>query len=360
MQSTVRFGVIGAGKIGRLRVRSILEEPAAQLAAVMDVSPAAAERAAHGTGATATSDSDRFFDTPMDAVVVSTPGAAHEDACLAAFSRGLHVLCEKPLANTLEGCQRILDAAIDARVSLAVGFNLRYYPAFRFVKDTVDAGLIGELDHLRVFGGQDGLSNFKFDWEYRAPASGGGAMMDVGIHMTDLARYILGEIAEVYGVMSESVWQVPGSEDNAIAVLRSPEGVAASYHATWTEWKGYGIFLEAYGSRGMVRGSYAPMQNLLIRQDRPGGVRRTTRLRYPEIMVREKLRTWQSTALIAFKEELADFIALTRGRTDVRIADGFAGLRAVEVADAVRRSARSGSAVNLPVLGRMAVGTSSR
>jgi hypothetical protein len=174
MQDTVRFGVIGAGKIGRLRVRSIVEEPAAQLAAVMDVSPAAAARAAHGTGATATSDIDRFFDTPMDAVVVSTPGPAHEDACLAAFSRGLHVLCEKPLANTVEGCQHILDAAIDAGCPRRIRPPL--LPAFRFVKDTVAQVDPGAT--ICVFGG-DGLSN-SFDWGTGSHVRD-GAMMDVGI-----------------------------------------------------------------------------------------------------------------------------------------------------------------------------------
>jgi predicted dehydrogenase len=221
------------------------------------------------------------------------------------------------------------------------------------VKDTIDSGLIGELDHLRVFGGHEGLPKFRIDWQYKAPESGGGAMMDVGVHMTDVARYLLGEITDVYGMMSEDVWKVPGSEDNAMAVLRNPAGVSASYHATWTEWKGYRFYVEAYGSLGMVRGYYAPMRNLLITQERPEGPTRTRRLWYPGIMLREKLKSWHSTALLSFKGELTDFLAMTEGRFDVPLADGFAGLRAVEVADAVRRSSESKEAVHLPVLGRM-------
>ncbi|MDQ2963863.1 MAG: Gfo/Idh/MocA family oxidoreductase [Pseudomonadota bacterium] len=349
----VRIGVIGAGKIGRLRIQSIIEHPKAGLAAVMDTSAEAAASAVQGTEAHATTDFERFFAADMDAVVISTPAPAHEAACLAAFDRGWHVLCEKPLSNTVESCRRIVQAAIAAKRTLGVGFNLRYYPAFRFVKDTVARGAIGDIDHLRVFGGHEGLPKFTHEWEYKAPASGGGAMMDVGIHMTDLTRYILGDITEVYGVMSESVWHVPGSEDNAMAVLRNPEGVTALYHATWTEWKGYGISLEVYGNRGMVRGSYAPMQNLLITQDRPGGSRRTKRRLYPEIILREKAKTWRSTALISFRDELADFIAMTEGRTDVAIADGYAGQRSVEVAEAVRRCTESHEVIHLPVLGRM-------
>jgi predicted dehydrogenase len=351
----MRIGVIGAGVIGQLRAQTIRERSDTTLAAVLDVSADAARRAAAGTTArVCTTDLDSFFDVPMDAIVVSTPVHVHEPACIAAFARGLHVLCEKPLSNTVESCRRIVDAAIGANCVLAVGFNLRYYPAIAFVKDAIDRGLIGDIDHLRIFGGHEGLPKFRADWQYRAPESGGGAMMDVGIHMTDLARYFLGEISDVYGVMSESVWHVPGSEDNAVAVFRNPAGTPAIYQATWNEWKGYVMFVEAYGNRGMVRGSYAPMQNVLITQDQPGAARKTTRRFYPEIMIREKLQSWHSTARLSFSGELRDFLARIGGRCDVALADGYDGLRSVEVAAAVRESTTRGEAVRLPALGRMA------
>jgi predicted dehydrogenase len=178
-------------------------------------------------------------------------------------------------------------------------------------------------------------------------------MMDVGIHMSDLARYLLGEVSTVYGFMSGSVWNVPGSEDNAVAIFVSSDGVPATYHATWDEWKGYKIYVEAYGANGMVRGSYAPMYNLLITQNHPGGPRKKTSRYYPEIIVREKLKSWTSTALSSFKEELRDFLAATKGNVNVPLADGFAGLRALEIAAAVRESTRTREAVHLSPLGRM-------
>lgn len=349
----MRIGVVGAGVIGQLRAQSIRENPATRLAAVFDPSPDAAARAAGDSGAVTPASLESFLDVDMDAVVVSSPVHVHEGACLGALARGRHLLCEKPLSNTVASCRRIVDAALAADRVLAVGFNLRYYPAIKFVKDTIDAGRIGRLDHLRIFGGHEGIPKFRSEWEYKAPESGGGAMMDIGVHMSDLARFILGEITEVYGIMSESVWKVAGSEDNAIAIFRNPAGIYASYHATWTEWKGYGFFLEAYGDLGMVRGAYAPMQNLLITQDRPGGPRTSRRLRYPEIMVREKLKTWHSTAILSFAGELADFLAMTEGRPAGPLADGYAGLRAVEVAAAVRQSSESREVVRLPALGRM-------
>ena len=344
----MRFGLVGAGKIGRLRARAIRQFPGWSLAAVFDPVEQSTRDVASDTGARACASLDEFLDVPMDAVLVSSPVHQHVEPCLGAFARGLHVLCEKPLANSVESSREIVRAAEQSGRVLAVGFNLRYYPAFRFMKDVIDEGRIGTLDHLRVFGGHEGLSKFTHDWEYRAPESGGGAMWDVGIHMTDLARYYIGDITEVYGTMSERIWRVPGSEDNAMAIFRGASGVTASYQATWTEWKGYGIAVEAYGDRGMVRAEYAPMRNLLITQDRPGGHRRVERRRYPGIMVREKLRTWQSTALLSFVDELRDFERLTKGLSGTRIADGRAGLRAVEVADAVRRSTMTGQAVRLP------------
>jgi len=349
----MRIGLVGAGKIGRLRAQSIRSNPDTELVAVLDLTEEAAAPALVGTNAKAFTDLDAFQDVDMDAVFVASPIHVHDDPCLGAFERGRHVLCEKPLSNTVPACQKIVEAAQAADRVLAVGFNLRYYPAIAFVKQTLDDGVIGKLDHLRVYGGHEGVPKFDYDWQYKAPESGGGAMMDVGLHMTDVARYLMGEITEVYGVMTESVWNVPGSEDNAMALLRNDEGVTATYHATWSEWKGYQCFVEAYGSHGMVRGFYAPMGNVLITQETPGGATKTQKLRYPEIMLREKLKTWQTTALLSFEAELRDFVELTGGNHDVRIADGYAGLRTVEVAAAVRESGETRQAVRLPHLGRM-------
>ena len=349
----MKIGIIGAGTIGQLRIQSVRENPSTELAAVLDVSAPVADRAVSGTNARACKDLASFLDIDMDAVIVSTPPHLHEEACVASLERGRHVLCEKPLSNTVDAGRRIVDAALKANKVLAVGFNMRYYPCVKFVKDAIVQGRIGRLDHLRVFGGHDGLSNFRADWQYRAPESGGGAMMDVGIHMSDLARYLLGEVTTVYGFMSESIWKVPGSEDNAVAVFLSSEGIPATYHATWDEWKGYQIYIEAYGTQGMVRGSYAPMYNLLITQDRPGGPRKKTHRYYPEIMIREKVKSWKSTALLSFKEELRDFLSTTNGVVDVPLADGYAGLRALEVAAAVRQCTLKKEVVQLPPLGRM-------
>lgn len=349
----MRFGVVGAGVIGQMRARTIHEHEGAELVGVLDPDAGNARTAVDAFGGRAAASLEELLNLGVDALVVSSPVHFHEEACVQAFSAGVAVLCEKPLSNSAASCRRIVDAAQSSGQLLAVGFNHRYYPSMKFLKEAVAEGRIGALTHVRVFGGHDGLHNFRADWQYKAPESGGGAMMDVGIHMTDLARYVVGEITDVYGVMSNKVWQVEGSEDDAVAVFRSPEGIPVWYMATWNEWRGYGFYVEAYGDRGMVRGFYAPMQNLLITQDRPGGARTQVKKYYPEIMIREKLKSWTSTALLSFKEELVDFHRMFEGDMSVALADGFAGLRAVEIAEAVRESTASRQAVQLAPLGRM-------
>ncbi|NNG15090.1 MAG: Gfo/Idh/MocA family oxidoreductase [Gemmatimonadales bacterium] len=344
---TVKLGVIGAGIVGTLRAQSIRENPTTELVAVADTDIEQAQRAAQGTQAQIFADYRQLLESSLDAVIVSSPLPLHEEHVSTALGAEKHVLCEKPLSNTVGSCRRILTLASTVNAHLAVGFNHRYYPSIKFLKQAVEEGRIGTLDHLRIFGGHDGLANFRSDWQYRAPESGGGAMMDVGIHMTDLAHYLLGDVTEVYGVASNRIWKVVGSEDNALAILKNPEGIPALYQATWTEWKGYRFYVEAYGDLGMVRGYYAPMFNLLVTQTKPGGPRKRTIKLYPEIILRERFKSWTSTALISFREELQDFLKVLAGDDNVPLADGVAGLRAMEIADAVYRSTASGKAVTL-------------
>jgi predicted dehydrogenase len=340
----MNIAVIGAGVIGQLRARSVAGNSKTSMRAIAEADAAVRPRL-NAFGVRVTGDYRELIDDrTIDAVILSTPVHLHEEMALAAFGAGKHVFCEKPLSNSVESCRRILDASRAAGRALAVGFNHRYYPAVTFVKQAIGEGRIGDLDHVRVFGGHDGLNNFRADWMYK-DVSGGGAMMDVGIHMTDLTRFVVGEVHQVYGVASNRVWNVPGSEDNALAIFKSDTGVPVFYQATWNEWKGYRFFLEAYGNLGMVRGYYAPMFNLLVTHDRPGAARKRTMKFYPEIIVREKLKGWQSTALLSFQEELGDFLAMIEGRP-VRLADGWSGLRAVEIAQAVYRS----TATDAPVV----------
>ena len=347
-----KIGIIGAGVIGRLRARTVHANAQTALTAVFDPDLALAAAAAVG-GAIPVTSLDALFDQPLDAVIISSPIHVHEAAAVEAFQRGLHVLCEKPLSNSVTSCRDMVAAAVSAERVFAVGFNQRLLPSMKYIRGILDAGTIGALDHVRLFGGHDGLGNFRTDWQYRMPESGGGATMDIGIHMADFGRYFLGDITEVYGSASERVWKLPGSEDNAIAIFHNQQGIPASYHATWNEWAGFRVVVEVYGELGMVRGSYGPMRNTLITHERPGARRRTTRKFYPDVILREKLQSWEVTTQLSFAEELEQFVARMEGATGGTLADGHDGLRAVEVAHAIRQSAHSRQVVQLPPLGPM-------
>lgn len=345
----MKIGIVGAaGKIGQMRVQNVLANPETELAAVLELDAERGRQVANG--APVFQDLDAFLATEMDAVIISTPAHVRAPIMLAAIERGLHILCEKPLTNRLDTAMQVFRAASDAGIVLGAGFNMRYYPAFAYVRDVLDQGLIGEIDHVRVYGGHSGLSNFTHDWEYRAEFSGGGALWDVGIHMTDMAHFVLGDIARIRGVTSNRVWQVPGSEDNALAIFESGAGIPAIYQATWNDWKGYKSAVEVYGTKGMVRGAYAPMETLLIIRDENGSVQRRHHNRFWRHQILERVKSWKITAVESFADELSDFIALTRGQAGLRIADAVAGVRAVEIATRLASPDNNGGTINLAEL----------
>jgi predicted dehydrogenase len=342
----LRLGIIGAGVVGQLRAEAARRAGKVVVAGIADVDGARARLVAGTVGAEVFTDYRRLLDTKIDGVLVCTPVPLHEQTVVAALEAGKHVLCEKPLASSVPACRRILAAAAAAGRKLAVGFNHRYYPSVKYLKRVIDEGVIGPLDHLRVFGGHEGLGQFRADWMYRGELSGGGAMMDLGLHVTDLVRFLVGDIREVYAATTNGVWRVEGSEDNALVLMKSADGVPVTYQATWSEWRGYRLWLEAYGLLGMARAQYAPTFNLVITQAAPGARRRRALKLHVSTNVGEKLFGWQRTARAAFAEELTDFASLIEGRP-VPLADGLAGLRAVEIAHAAYESSRRGERVLL-------------
>lgn len=344
----MKFGLIGAGGIGQVRAKAVGKVAGCELVALADVDQDRARALAPSTAVSIYTDYQRMLaDERVDAVIVSTPPQFHEEIVVAALAAGKHVLCEKPLANRLDACRRMVEAAGSAGKTLATGFNHRYFPAVQFVKQTLESGLIGELDHVRAFAGHTGLDQFSAAWMYDQKAIGGGALMDNGIHIIDLTRYILGEVAEVYGFATGNVWKLGLSEDNGCAILRSAGGKHAVLQATWTEWKGYRFYIEAYGSKGMARAYYAPMMSMAVFMDETGGARRRKLNFYPQVMLQEKLFGWQLTTEQALRREFADFVKLCAGQQGGTIADGFSGFRAVEIAHAVYRSTEERQPVRL-------------
>ena len=345
----MKFGLIGAGGIGAIRAAALARSKSCSLTAVHDVDEARARSVAQSARFHA--NVEELIESPdVEAVIISTPPQFHEPLAVAAAKVGKHALVEKPMAATPEACERMIDAARAAGTLLSVGYNQRYFPALKVVRDFVQSGEIGRLSHVRAYAGHVGLAEFKAPWMYDAAVMGGGALMDNGTHLVDLVRYVMGDPTEVYGQALHRVWGLD-VEDEAMALLRNEDGVVASIEASWDEWKGYRFHVEAYGDRGMARAYYAPMMATVVRMDRPGGQRKVERRFYPESILREKFRGWQSTAIQTFLEEFDDFAAAASGQQGSgRIALATDGLRAIQIAHAVYNSSRTGNRVLLDPL----------
>ena len=343
----MKFAIIGAGAIARLRKDAIEALDGSTLAGVFDVAPDRAAALAGQARAYASLD-EVLADSAVGTVVVCTPPNSHEDIAVAAVRAGKHVIVEKPMAPGLDACRRMIAAARDADRVMTVGFNHRYFPAVKEIRASIAAGRLGELTHVRGYTGHTGLSEFKAEWMYAKDVMGGGALYDNGIHMIDLVHHLMGPVTDVFGRTLNRTWQLDRVEDNGMALLGGANGTIGSVAASWTEWKGYKFYVEAYGTRGMARASYAPMHFMEVTMDRPGGARRKRRKFYLPAIFAEKFRGWQTTTVQSFVEEMTDFIALTEGRAPVGlIATAVDGFRSIEIAQAVYRSAETGSSVAL-------------
>ncbi|RXZ84776.1 gfo/Idh/MocA family oxidoreductase [Paenibacillaceae bacterium] len=141
----------------------------------------------------------------IDLVDINTPSDAHKEIAIAAAEAGKHVFCEKPLALSLEDSRAMLAAAEKAGVKHMVGFNYRFTPAVLLARKLIEEGRIGEIHHFRAWFLQDWIMDpdFPLVWRLQKEIAGSGSHGDLGAHLIDLARYLVGEFSEVIG-MSET------------------------------------------------------------------------------------------------------------------------------------------------------------
>lgn len=340
----MKFGLIGAGGIGRIRARAVNRTRGCRLVAVADTTIEVARKAASRARAQAFDSYERLLErADIDAVVVSTPVSSHEETVVAALESGKHVICESPLSGSVAGCRRMVETAERTGKVLTTGFNMRYLPAVRFVKDVLDTGVIGKLDHIRAYVGDMGLADFKAPWGSEGAEAGEGVPVGAGLGAIDISRYLMGEVSDVFGIATGNVRRLDGSEDDGFALMRGPRGTVATLHRGGPEGEGRRLHIEAYGEDGVATASYAPMTSSVVQTRGPGKARRRWNF-YSALNLEEQLRGWQWTAELAFHRQVADFVAACDGGPQ-NIADGYSGLRAAEIANAIYRSARQDEAV---------------
>ncbi|AZS37879.1 Glucose--fructose oxidoreductase [Microbacterium lemovicicum] len=381
MTDELRIAMIGHGFMGAAhsqgwrvapRFFDLPLEPVMQVVVGRDADGVRASAAKWGWAESATDWREVIERPDIDVVDIVTPGDTHAEIAIAALRAGKHVLCEKPLANTVAEAQEMTDAAAAASgVRAMVGFTYRRVPAATFARDLVAAGRIGDIRQVRAEYLQDWLSDADapLTWRLQKDRAGSGALGDIGAHAADLAEYITGQrLTSVSGILETLVTERPllgegvglsgtaSSERGAVTVDdvalftgRLESGALASFEATrFRTGRKNALRIEVSGSLGALSFDLERLNELeLYDATQPG-----TEQGFRRILVTEHdhpyLSPWWPTGHMlgyehGFSHQVRDLVVAIADGTQPRpsFADG---LHVQRVLDAVQRSSGAGSA----------------
>lgn len=255
--SKPRIGFLGVGWIGRHRMGAMLETGAVEAAAIADPSPErAAEAAMLAPEAEVVADLEGMLGLGLDGVVIATPSALHAAQSIAALNRGAAVFCQKPLGRTAAEVDAVVKAARTAARLLGVDLSYRFTDGMRHIRELVVSGELGKVYAADlVFHNAYGPDKA---WFYDPVLSGGGCVMDLGVHLVDLALWTLDfpEVTEVSAQLfagGEPLAHRPGQvEDYAVATLRLKDGGSVRLACSWKLQAGREADISAafYGTEG--------------------------------------------------------------------------------------------------------------
>jgi predicted dehydrogenase len=275
--------IIGCGLIGRKRAAALTR---ARLVACVDVDLERALQLAATVPDAEASDSWQpiIVRDDVDVVIVATTNDALSPISKAAVEAGKHVLVEKPAGRSVSEVASVRNAAARTGRRVRVGFNHRYHPALRKAHELVDSGVLGPLMFIRARYGHGGRLGYEREWRANPEISGGGELIDQGVHLIDLARWFLGEFSTVQGIATNYFWEMP-VDDNAFMTLRGPTGQVAFLHVSCTEWKNM-FSMEIYGRDGKLAidglgGSYGVERLIWYRMLPQMGPPETTSWEFP-------------------------------------------------------------------------------
>jgi predicted dehydrogenase len=239
-----RVALIGCGLVGQKRLNLL---PPGSVTMACDLNLSRAEQLAKKSpGCEFTDSVEKAVSSPnVDVVMIATINAALAPvACLAAQA-GKHVLMEKPGAIRMQELEELERISAAKGVRVRVGYNHRYHPAFMKALEIYRSGALGPMMFIRARYGQGGRIGYDREWRADPKLSGGGELIDQGVHLIDLAGLFLGEFTQVDGHVATYFWDMP-VDDNAFISLRNAQGQTAWLHASCTEWKNLFSF-EIYG-----------------------------------------------------------------------------------------------------------------
>jgi predicted dehydrogenase len=364
---TVRVGFVGYRFMGDAHANALErlsmffpEAPRTDRHVLVGRDETALANAAEQLGFSTTATDWRAVLSEVDVLYVLTPNAVHPEPSIEALERGVHVLCEKPLAPTLEGAEEMVEAARESSALAATAFNYRFVPALQYAKRLIDDGEIGEPRQFRAHYLQDWLVDTEEPWSWRndREMAGSGALGDLGAHTFDLARYLVGDLERISGHLQTFVEERPVEDGDGTR----PVTVDDAYSAQFSFENGALGTAEAsrvapghkndhsvavHGSRGSVRFSLERLNELEVL--RPG-----TR-GYETVLVTDEndpyVEPWWPPGHVlgwehAFVHENYEFLtAIEEGREyHPNFEDGLAAQRAI---DGVQRSDETGEWVSL-------------
>lgn len=257
MSKTTRIGIFGAGLIGREHAKHILNAEGVELAAIADPSPAAAETATLHDVPLYESYEELLDQAHVDAVIVALPNAMHADAAVAAIERGVPVLVEKPLADSIEAAARIVEASERTGVPVLVGHQRRFAPDISAAKEFIEQGGLGDIIAAGILSTWR-KSDVYFEAAWRTQKGGGPVLINL-IHDIDVIRHLVGEIESVVALGSnkarsfavpDTVGAVLNFENGAIATAIASDAAASPW--CWDLASGYGAYFPNPSNAGDV------------------------------------------------------------------------------------------------------------
>lgn len=241
--------IVGCGLIGQKRADALSR---AKLVACADVIPDRARSLGEKYNAAFTSDwTEVLRRDDVDIVIVATINSLLAEISAAALDAGKDVLLEKPAARNVAELNEVIKAEKRSGKLVRVGFNHRYHAALRKAKEIFDSGVLGDMMFVRGRYGHGGRIGYEKEWRANPALSGGGELIDQGVHLIDLARQFLGDFKQVVGRAQTLFWDMP-VDDNAFMILQTAEERTAFLHVSCTEWKNL-FSLEIYGRNGKLQ-----------------------------------------------------------------------------------------------------------
>ena len=229
----IKVGIAGFGKIGQIRANELEKNENSKVVAIFDViKPDKLDN-----NIKIVESFEELLNQDIDAVFICAFNNVLADFTSQALKAGKHVFCEKPPAKTTEELKSVIEIENNSNLILKYGFNHRYHYSVQEAKKIIDSGSMGKLLWLRGVYGKAGSIDYDKNWRNYSKYSGGGILIDQGIHMLDLMRYFSNQnFIHVNSFVTTSYWDID-SEDNAFAIMQSKNKETAMLHSSATQGK---------------------------------------------------------------------------------------------------------------------------